>query len=335
MPDAEKILILGHRGLLGRALLDALPAGAAGGRAELGLYAPEDELFAGRVQAPAAERKEGTDAGSRAATSLERITGLLRETPRAAPEVHDYFRLLAAQIAETAPDVVINCTGYTGVDKAEAEPEVALAVNAAGPELLAKACARAGSYLVHMSTDHVFDGKSRRPYRESDPTRPPSVYGAGKLLGEQRVQKALPGALVVRSAWFMGPGRACFVDKILAQAKTGRPFSVVRDQWGSPTYTVDLAGAVLGLASRRVGGIIHVVNQGKASRWELARQAVRLAGMDPELVLPIETKDIKTAAARPAYAVLEARRYARLTGQPLPTWLDALRRYLDRGRQLN
>ena len=332
MPDAEKILILGHRGLLGRALLGAVPAGARPGSGELGLYAPEDDPAP--PYAPAPEGAGGKSGGS-AGPGLERVTALLQKTPQAAPRVHDYFSLLAAQIRETAPDLVFNCTGYTGVDKAEEEPELALAINAVGPEMLARACARSGSHLVHISTDHVFDGKSQRPYRENDPTGPPSVYGASKLLGEQRVLAALPGALVVRSAWFMGPGRPCFVDKVLAQAREGRPFPVVRDQWGSPTYTPDLAGAILSLARRGVGGIIHVVNQGKASRWELARQAVRLAGLDPDLVLPVETKEIQTAAARPAYAVLEARRYARLAGQPLPTWLDALRRYLERGRQLN
>jgi dTDP-4-dehydrorhamnose reductase len=227
--------------------------------------------------------------------------------------------------------VVINCAGYTAVDQAEAEPELAWAVNAEGAEAVARACAQAGAHLVHLSTDYVFDGRGRRPYREDDPPAPLSAYGRSKLAGEERVRRVLPGALIVRSAWLFGPGRADFVDKVLARARQGRRVRVVADQVGSPTYTVDLARALVELGRRRVGGVLHVVNAGQASRYELARQAVRLAGLEVELVEPVSSREYVLPAARPAYSVLDSRRAARLLGGPLPTWLDALRRHLAGG----
>lgn len=280
MRTADKILVLGGRGLLGRAVVRA-----CGGRAAVPGGRDEFDLAGGRVE----------------------------EALRAA-----------------APDLVINCAGYTDVDRAEAEPRAAMAVNRDGAGEAARVCAALGAHLVHMSTDYVFDGRSKRPYREDDPPRPISAYGRSKLEGERAVRAACPGALIVRSAWLFGPGRPGFVDQVLARARAGEPLRVVSDQTGSPTYTEDLAPALVNLARRRVSGLVHLVNTGLASRLELARQCLRLTGMDPDLARPILTADLGPAAARPAFSALECRRAARLLGGPPPTWLDALGRYLAR-----
>ena len=248
--------------------------------------------------------------------------------PAGAQEAAEGFQELAGFIRRQEPRLVINCLGYTAVDRAQDEADLARELNARGPAQLARACAEAGAQLVHVSTDHVFDGRLRRPYREDDPPAPLSVYGRSKLEGERAVAAACPSALVVRSAWFFGPGRPGFVEKVLRAARRGVPVPVVEDQWGSPTYTRDLARALLDLGRRRVGGLLHVVNSGRASRYELARQALRLAGLDPELVRPVASSQVPGAELRPAWTVLDTRRYARLAGGPLPTWLEALERYL-------
>lgn len=240
---------------------------------------------------------------------------------------------LARRLGAARSGLVINCVGYTGVDRAESEPQAAMAVNAAGAGRLAAACARTGKHLVHLSTDYVFDGLKETPYREDDPAEPLSAYGRSKLEGERLVQKALPSALVVRSAWLFGHGKASFVDKVIAQAQSGGEAKVVSDEVGCPTYAADLAGALISLARRRVPGLLHVANLGRASRFELARQAVRLAGLDPDGVLPITARELGRPAPRPAYSVLETRRFARLQGGPLPRWLDALERYLAPKRE--
>jgi dTDP-4-dehydrorhamnose reductase len=285
MKDADTILVLGHRGKLGQAVLQA------GGESCL-------TLPGGR---------ESFD-----------ITN--EQTVRRA-------------VAESGCPLVINCIGYNDVDRAESEPDLARAVNALGPEALAKTCADYGVYLVQLSSDFVFSGPAQRPWRENDPVNPVSVYARSKLEGESRVLTVLPAALVVRSAWLFGPGRPGFVQKVLAQAQSGEPVPVVTDETGSPTYSPDLARALLTLARKRVSGILHVVNTGQASRFELARQSLRLAGMDPDLVQPVTAAEMGRPAARPSYSVLDTRRLARVMGEALPSWLDALGRFLSPKRE--
>lgn len=280
---AEPILVLGHTGRLGRALL-----AVAGGRCRV-------------------------VAGGREAFDLARPKSVERA------------------VASSGCPVVINCAGYTNVDRAEAEPSRAFELNAEGAGAVAGACAGSGARLVHISTDFVFDGRGGRPYRENDPAAPLSAYGRSKLEGERLVREAHPGALIVRSAWLFGHGRPGFVEKVLARARAGKPFSVVSDQVGSPTYSQDLAGMLLALADKGVSGLVHAVNWGRASRLELARRAIFFAGMDPELARPIKSAQLNGGAARPAFSVLDIGRLARLSGGPPPSWLDALGRYLAQG----
>jgi dTDP-4-dehydrorhamnose reductase len=235
-------------------------------------------------------------------------------------------RLFAAPV-----DVVANAAAMTHVDRCEQEPAVAEAANAVAPGRLAEACRKAGAQLVHVSTDYVFDGAGTRPYREEDATAPRSVYGRTKLEGERRVLAALPGAIVARTAWVFGPGRN-FVRTILtlaARARDGQggPLRVVADQRGSPTYSDDLAGALIELVEAEGTGVYHLANAGVATWWELARAAVDEWG-HPELAIQqLRTEEYPLPAPRPAWSVLDTGRAAG-RGVRLRSWQEALRSYL-------
>lgn len=321
MMNAESVLVLGHSGLLGRAVVQACASNCL-------VVEDERQTFA-LGHKPVPRLAEAQVASEEAAGSLQWMVENLPRYPRDAAQVHQGIQLMRGAILELRPALVINCAGYTAVDRAEREPELAKAVNAAGAQVVAEASREAGSNLVHVSTDYVFDGLAQRPYKEDDPAAPVNLYGRSKLEGEQRVLAAHPMACVVRSAWLFGPGRASFVDKLLALARQGAPLRVVTDQVGSPTYTHDLAPVLLELGRRGVRGVIHAVNLGQASRYELARQALDMAGLNKDLVQPALSRDFNLPAQRPAYSVLDGRRLARLRGGPMPTWLDALQRYLE------
>jgi dTDP-4-dehydrorhamnose reductase len=179
-------------------------------------------------------------------------------------------------VAEARPDAVINCAAYTAVDAAEADEARALAVNGGAVAGLAAVADEAGALLVQISTDFVFDGASKRPYREDDPPHPLSAYGRTKLAGERGAELARRH-LIVRTAWLFGDG-ANFVEAIHRQLDAGASeLRVVGDQRGCPTYAVDLAGALLRLLEAGASGVVHVVNQGQASWFEFAVEIVRRA----------------------------------------------------------
>ena len=228
-------------------------------------------------------------------------------------------------------DVLINCAAYTQVDAAQAAAERAHAVNATGPGHLARACARAGARLIHISTDYVFDGDfgadPPRPYEPGDTPRPLSVYGATKLAGENAVLAASPDALVVRTAWvYTGAvGGSDFVAVMADRAFSGAAVQVVDDQIGSPTYVGDLVDALLGLASSPPASrVVHAVNVGAVSRYDQARAVFAAVGADPDLVHPIDSGTHRRPAPRPAYSALSGVESARAGLQPLRGWRDAL-----------
>lgn len=323
MATAEETLVLGHRGLLGRALV-----WAAGGACQV-IEAPRADFDL--ALAPPWPYPFGAGEPIDAREAWESLEALKRQLPALGPgaaAVHARLDMVRRGIVERGPRLVINCIGYTDVDRAEADPAPAFAVNATGAQVVAGACAEIAAQLIHVSTDFVFDGSLRRPYREDDPPRPLSAYARSKLLGEELVRETLPGALIVRTAWLFGPGRETFVDKVLARARSGEPVPVVSDQVGSPTLSRDLARAMLKLAANWVGGVLHLVNSGQASRLEMARRALEIRGLDPELAQPISTAQLGRPAPRPAYGVLDAGRATRLLGGPLPPWQEALTRYL-------
>jgi len=221
--------------------------------------------------------------------------------------------------------VVINAAAYTAVDDAETDRDAAFAVNADGPGNLAIAAERLGLGLIHLSTDYVFPGDGTEPYRPTDPTGPRSVYGASKLAGELRVRQACPDALVVRTAWVWGSTGSNFVKTIARLAATRPTLSVVDDQRGTPSYTVDLAAGLLDLAgSDTPGGVLHLTNAGETTWFGFARAILEELGEDPERVRPTTTAEFPRPAPRPAYSVLSGEEWAAAGLAPLRPWRDAL-----------
>lgn len=230
------------------------------------------------------------------------------------------------------PLVWVNAAGFTQVDRCEREPELARRANAEVPAVLARACAEAGARLVHVSTDYVFSGDARRPYREDDPTGPRSVYGRTKLDGDLAVLAASDEFLIVRTSWVFGNGRN-FIAAVLDQAaarRAGRasgPLRVVGDQTGRPTYAVDLATAIIELVAVRASGVVHVANQGITTWWDLARHALDEAGYADIAIDRIRTADLSTDAVRPAWSVLDTAR-AEALGVKMRSWQEAVTAYL-------
>jgi len=228
-------------------------------------------------------------------------------------------------------DAVVNCAAWTDVDGAEAHPDAAHAVNATGAGNLARAAASSGAALLHLSTDYVFDGHApvdaegrERPYLESDPTGPRSVYGRSKLAGEREVLAASPRHTVVRSAWLFGVNGRNFVDTMLRLASEREAVQVVDDQIGCPTWTGHLAPALLGLLERDVRGLVHLAGSGAVSWNAFAREIFRQAEV-PCRVEPATTAQMARPAPRPAYSVLASERPEVL---PMPDWRDGLAGYL-------
>jgi dTDP-4-dehydrorhamnose reductase len=231
-----------------------------------------------------------------------------------------------AAVMHVRPDAIVNCAAYTAVDAAEGDEGRALAVNGAAVVGLAAAANEAGASLVQISTDFVFDGGSTQPYREDDPPHPLSAYGRTKLAGERAAERARRH-LIVRTAWLFGDG-ANFVAAIRRQLDAGTAtLRVVDDQRGSPTWSNDLAQALLRLLEGGVEGICHVVNAGNATWFEFAREIVQQLGAEVEVV-PITTAEAARAAPRPRFSVLDASRLREVLGGDLPSWQDALARFL-------
>ncbi len=234
------------------------------------------------------------------------------------------------------PEVVVNGAAHTKVDRCESESELAYRVNALAPGEWARALSARGIRFIHVSTDYVFSGEGRTPYREDDPTDPRTVYGSSKRAGELAVLGAAPEALVVRTSWVFGPGRN-FPMAILDQAEKRRtgevsgPLRVVDDQLGAPTFAADLAAALLELARRDAsdwaGGLLHLRNRGETTWYGFAREILDRAGYADVSIDPVSTDAFPTPARRPAFSVLDCS-LAESRGIVMPTWKDALGRYL-------
>jgi dTDP-4-dehydrorhamnose reductase len=236
---------------------------------------------------------------------------------------------LDALLSGLRPAIVFNCAAYNAVDKAEAEKDLAYAVNAEGPANVARACARHRIRLVHFSTNFVFDGTLDRPYLESDPPSPISVYGASKLEGERRVLDLLPNALVIRTAALFGDrGSAIkggsFPDRIISRAKRGEALRVVADQKVNPTYTADLAPVALELGESELRGVVHVVAAGCAGWDEFARAALAEFHVTAE-VEPASSAELGGAARRPLNGCLSSSQVA-----PLRPWREGLHEWAAR-----
>ena len=232
-----------------------------------------------------------------------------------------------AHIAGTQPQVILNAAAYTAVDDAEDNREATFRVNGAAVGELGHLAAHVGARVVHFSTGYVFDGRSRKPYVEDAPTHPLNTYGASKLAGELALGETGVRFLVLRTQWLFGAHGRSFPRTMWERATRHEPTRVVSDQTGRPTYTVDLARAAWELVRLEVEGVLHVANSDLATWYDVASCIFSLADSE-DLVTPCTTEEYPVAAQRPRYSVLDTTRAERILGHALPTWRDAIQRFL-------
>jgi dTDP-4-dehydrorhamnose reductase len=296
-----RILITGADGQLGRDLLDALSGKVPVGGRRCSLLAPDGPL-------PGLDHELlATDIGTMRLEDRDAVQHVVRA-----------FR----------PDLVLHGGAFTAVDACESEVDLAYAVNAVGTRHVAEAAAAVDAHLLYVSTDYVFDGRSERPYREWDAPNPLSVYGASKLAGERECP---PGSTIVRTSWVCGAHGANMVKTALRLAEGAGTLRFVDDQHGSPTFTADLAAALVTLGTDRRPGVFHVTNVGTTTWWGFVRATLEAAGADPGRVQPISTPELDPPrpAPRPANSVLD-NMALRLSGlPPLPDWEDGLVRLVN------
>jgi len=237
-------------------------------------------------------------------------------------------------LADFKPDVIVNAAAYTAVDKAEAEPDAAMALNADGPARLAEAADKMGAILIHVSTDYVFDGTKATPYVEDDPTAPLGAYGRSKLAGEEAVRAATARHIILRTAWVHSPFGANFVKTMLRLAADRPEVRVVDDQIGSPTYAPHLAEAILAISRTALAdadaarfGTYHAAGTGEVTWCGMAREVMRvsasLAGPSAN-VTAITTAEYPTPARRPANSRLDCTKLATAFGVTLPRWEEGV-----------
>jgi len=232
------------------------------------------------------------------------------------------------------PDVVVNGAAYTAVDAAESDADTAALVNDAGVRRLARACAATGAHLVHVSTDYVFDGTLHRPYVESDPTNPQSVYGRTKLAGEVAATEELgDDVTIVRTSWVCGEHGGNMVGLVLRlAADPDRSLAFVDDQIGHPTFTTDLAVVLRHLSVERPGGVFHLTNRRAVSWYEFVREILVAGGHDPNRVRPIATAELDPPrpAPRPANSVLANARWDGDGRPPLRDFAEPLAELVEK-----
>lgn len=235
-------------------------------------------------------------------------------------------------ISDNKVTTVINCAGYTSVDSAETNIDLAYRVNALGARNIAMLCAKYNASMIQMSSDYIFDGNNFKPYTETDKPHPLSVYGQTKLEGEMFVLKNAPNCVVLRSSWLYSEYGRNFVKSIIGLARKQDEIKVIYDQIGTPTYAGDVAEIITGLipvVRNGVKKIYHYSNEGVCSWYGLAREVVSLKGINCE-VLPIESQDYPQSAKRPHYSVLSKTKIKKEFGIKIPYWRDSLKKVIDR-----
>jgi len=241
-------------------------------------------------------------------------------------------------IQEVQPDIIINAAAYTAVDRAESEPDLATAINTTAPQIIAQESEKLGAFLIHLSTDYVFDGKSSNPYKETYITNPLNVYGQTKLVGELAIQQTTPHYLIIRTAWVYGTfGKSNFVKTMLRLSQERPEIRVVADQIGSPTWSQDIATAIaqfIPILSSDITGIYHYTNSGVASWYDFAvaifeeAQQLGFISTVPQII-PITTDLYPTPAYRPGYSVLACGKITKVLGTNPPHWRQRLRLMLQ------
>lgn len=230
-------------------------------------------------------------------------------------------------IGEAAPDVVVHCAAYTAVDAAEDNEALCRRVNADGTRNIAEVCKKLDCKMVYISTDYVFDGQGTRPWEPDDERHPLNVYGQTKYEGELAVQENLSKYFIVRIAWVFGKNGKNFVKTMLKLAETHDKLTVVNDQFGSPTYTYDLARLLVDMIQTDKYGIYHATNEGICTWYEFACEIFRQAGVKIE-VTPVPASEYPAKAKRPENSRLDKSKLTENGFERLPSWQDALRRYI-------
>jgi dTDP-4-dehydrorhamnose reductase len=230
------------------------------------------------------------------------------------------------------PSWLINCAGYTAVDKAEVEKEEAFRINAYATGILAAACKKIDCRFIHISTDYVFDGNSNSPYKEDDATNPLSVYGASKLEGEKLAMEKDPGSIIIRTSWVYSQFGKNFVKTMLRLMKEKESLNVVNDQFGAPTYAADLASVILEIIQYLqvnsyppdTAGIYHYANEGVTTWYDFAEVIKEISGSHC-MIHPVPGSEYPTPAKRPAYSVFDTNKIQHTFGITLRQWKDSLR----------
>ena len=228
-------------------------------------------------------------------------------------------------VRNTKPEWIVLAAAYTDVDGCESNRDLAFAVNRDGAVNVAKAAKEAGAHLLFFSSDYVFDGKNATPYETQDARNPQSVYGQTKTEAEIRLLELIPECCIARTSWLFGTGGKCFPDTILKLAATRPSLDVVNDQRGCPTYSLDLARAIVQLCRKNASGIVHITNSGDCTWFEFAREIIKSAGL-PTTVKPVSSVQMARPAPRPGYSVLSPASLHKF-GIQMPSWQDAFQRY--------
>jgi len=233
--------------------------------------------------------------------------------------------LLEKLFEEEKPAFVINCAAYTAVDKAEDEQDICRKVNREGAANIAEACAKIGAVLIHVSTDFVFEGNVPQLLSETDPTEPTNIYGLTKLEGEEDIAAILAEHFIVRTSWLYSEYGNNFVKTMLRLGKERDQLGVIVDQTGSPTYAIDLAGAILDIiaSDSKAYGIYHYSNEGVTSWYDFAKTIFDISNTVVKLN-PVKTSEYITKATRPAYSVMDKTKIKKTFGIEIPYWRDSL-----------
>lgn len=230
-------------------------------------------------------------------------------------------------IRENTPDAVVHCAAYTAVDAAEDNVDLCRKINAEGTQNIATVCKELDIKMVYISTDYVFDGEGERPWEPDDERMPLNVYGQTKYEGELAVQNTLDKYFIVRIAWVFGVNGKNFIKTMLNLGKTRESLTVVNDQFGSPTYTYDLARLLVDMVETDKYGIYHATNEGICTWYEFACEIFRQAGIDVK-VSPVSAAEYPAKAKRPSNSRMSKEKLTENGFAKLPTWQDALGRYL-------
>jgi len=237
------------------------------------------------------------------------------------------------KISRLRPEVVLNLAALTNVDECESQAERTFSVNAEGMRHVALGAVKCGAKVVYISTDYVFDGQKGRPYVEDDVPHPLNVYGRSKLQGERYVQELTEDGVIVRTQWLFGKHGNNFVASVLRQVGEKKELSIVDDQTGSPTYTVDLAKVLSALIQREAKGIFHAVNSNTCTWFKFGQSILEFSGITGVSVRPISSRELNRQAIRPPYSGLSCQKLKQVTGMTLRPWSEALKEYVNSLRE--